>query len=83
MNIIFKEYEQIYQQFVDRTGDINTFDYNSTNAKFFEIEKTGCRKNLFDHNITVSKDTFLIILSPLTCKFGLLDETFFEIKGTT
>lgn len=83
LNIIFKEYEQIYQQFVDRTGDINTFDYNSTNAKFFEIEKTGCRKNLFDHNITVSKDTFLIILSPLTCKFGLLDETFFEIKGTT
>ena len=85
LDIIFEEYEQIYSEFLKRTKDItnalNSINYNSS-IKYFEIEKTGCKSNLYDENVTVSKDTYLIILTPLTLKFGLLDDNFFEIKKT-
>ena len=83
LDIIFKEYEGIYFEYKTRTKDINdnikAFNFNSS-LKYFEIEKTICKKNLYNENVTVSKDIHLVILSPLTCKFGFLDDNFFEIK---
>ena len=83
LDIIFREYDDIYLEYVNRTNDINNV-INAINSnsslKYFEIEKTTCKKNLYNENVTVSKDINLIILSPLTCKFGFLDENFFEIK---
>ena len=77
---IFEEYEQIYLEFLNRTkditNDINRINYNFS-IKYFEIEKTGCKSNLYNENVTVSKDKYLILLTPLICKFGFLDENFF------
>ena len=81
INEIFEEYNNISSEFLKRTNDINILNYNST-TKYFEIEKTGCRRNLYNENVTVSKDNNLIVLSPLIGRFGLLDENFFEIINT-
>ena len=85
MNFIFEEYRQIYNEYYNRTYDLinprSQFNFSSS-LKYFEIEKTGCKRNLYDENVTISKDKYLIILSPLTCKFGLLDETFFELQAS-
>ena len=85
LDTIFKEYDQIFSEFINRTNDISSskkiIDYNSS-LYYFEIEKTGCKRNLYNENVTVSKDTYLILLTPLTCKFGLLDDNFFEIKSS-
>lgn len=78
---IFKEYQNISLEFINRTNDFKEVNYNFT-VKYFEIEKTGCKYNLYDENVTVSKDIYLIILTPLTCKMGFLDQNFFEIRST-
>ena len=81
MNEIFTEYKLIYEEFFKRTSDISSLDHDSS-QKIFEIEKTVCRFNLYDENVTVSKDKYLIILTPLICRFGFLDENFFEYRQT-
>jgi hypothetical protein len=81
MDEIFTEYKSIYEEFFKRTSDISSLDHDSS-QKIFEIEKTVCRFNLYDENVTVNKDKYLIILTPLTCKFGYLDENFFEYRQT-
>ena len=80
MEEIFKEYDKISLEFTNRTKDINLFNYSLPTIDYFEIEKTGCSKNLYNDNVTLSKDTYLVIIKPLTCKFGLLDQNFFEVQ---
>ena len=85
LDSILEEYKGIYIEFENRTKDIKdannkfVFDFNST-LKSFEIEKTSCKRNLYNENVTVSKDKYLIILVPLTCRFGLLEDNFFELR---
>ena len=85
LDSIFEEYEKIYNEYAVRTKDLkdegNKLNMNAT-LKYFEIEKTCCKKNLYNENVTISKDKYLIALLPLTCKFGLLDNNFFEVKST-
>ena len=80
MEEIFEEYDKISLEIVNRTKNIYLFNYNLSTIDYFEIEKTGCSKNIYNDNVTLSKDTYLMILKPLTCKFGLLDQNFFEIQ---
>ena len=82
MNDLFKEYQTIYDEFYNSTINTLTFEHinHDFSPKMFEIEKTVCRYNLYDENITISKDKYVIIITPLTCKFGFLDDNFFEIK---
>ena len=80
MKEIFEEYEKISLEFVNRTKDIDLFNYSLPSIDYFEIEKTGCSKNLYDDNVTLSKDKYLVIIKPMTCKFSLMAQNFFEIQ---
>ena len=80
MEEILKEYDKISLEITNRTKNINLFNYNLSTLDHFEIEKTGCNKNIYNDNVTLSKDTYLVIIKPLTCKFGLLDQNFFEVQ---
>jgi hypothetical protein len=81
MEEIFKEYDKIRFEFTNRSKELNSMDYSVPfSLDYFEIEKTGCSKNLYNDNVTLAKDTYLVIIKPLTCKFGLLDQNFFEVQ---
>jgi len=82
MNEIFEEYDKINSEIENRTKNINVLNYKFPLIDYFEIEKTGCSKNIYNDNVTLSKDKYLVIIKPLTCKFGLLDQNFFEIQET-
>ena len=83
LDLLYEEYEKIYNGFFNETKDLkekeNRFNMNAS-LKYFEIEKTTCKRNLYNQNVTISKDIFLIALYPLTCKFGLLQDSFFEVE---
>ena len=78
---IMEEYENINSEIINKIKNLNSTS-NPSSLEYFEIEKTGCQLNLFDENVTIDKDKYLIVISPIRYKYGLLDEIFLEIPDT-
>ena len=78
---IMEEFENINLEFLNKIKKLNS-TLNPSSLEYFEIEKTGCQRNLFDENVTIDKDKYLIVISPIKFKYGLLDEIFLEIPDT-
>jgi len=78
---IMEEYKSINLEFLNKIQNLNSTS-NPSSLEYFEIEKTGCQRNLFDENVTIDKDKYLIVISPIKFKYGLLDEIFLEIPDT-
>ena len=77
---IMEEYENINSEIINKIKNLNSTS-NPSSLEYFEIEKTGCQRNLFDENVTIDKDKYLIVISPIRYKYVLLYETGRQNNG--
>ena len=75
---IIKEYEEIMNKILIEIAILKNNTVNQEKYKVIEIEKTICKSDIYNNNITCSKDSFLYIIYPINTDFNLINEYFLE-----